>query len=106
MPKSQAVLYGGSITLNCDAKRLSSPSDQLSYAWYLNGGPRPLGSSVFVNNSLLVQDIQEAELGNYTCVVSTEEGLQLAVSPPAQIIHACKCISKKYQIVIQKIADE
>eukprot|EP00105_Crassostrea_gigas_P005181 XP_011418682.1 PREDICTED: protein sidekick-1 isoform X2 [Crassostrea gigas] len=88
LPKSQAVLYGGSITLNCDAKRLSSPSDQLSYAWYLNGGPRPLGSSIFVNNSLLVQDIQEAELGNYTCVVSTEEGLQLAVSPPAQIIHA------------------
>ncbi|XP_078326030.1 contactin-5-like isoform X2 [Crassostrea virginica] len=88
-PKSQAVLYGGSMTLNCEAKLLSSASQQLSYSWYLNGGPRPVGSSIFVNNSLLVQNIQQAELGNYTCVVTSDDGSsQLAVSPPAQVIHA------------------
>ncbi|XP_061165065.1 cell adhesion molecule DSCAML1-like [Saccostrea echinata] len=88
-PKSQAVMYNGSITLNCEAKLVSSPLEQLSYAWYLNGGPRPQGSSIFVNNSLLIQNIHEAELGNYTCVVSSGDGSsQLAVSPPAQIKHA------------------
>ena len=79
------------MTLNCKAKLLSSASQQLSYSWYLNGGPRPVGSSIFVNNSLLVQNIQQAELGNYTCVVTSNDGSsQLAVSPPAQVIHACK----------------
>nr|XP_022322764.1 hemicentin-1-like [Crassostrea virginica] len=77
------------MTLNCEAKLLSSASQQLSYSWYLNGGPRPVGSSIFVNNSLLVQNIQQAELGNYTCVVTSDDGSsQLAVSPPAQVIHA------------------
>lgn len=79
------------MTLNCEAKLLSSASQQLSYSWYLNGGPRPVGSSIFVNNSLLVQNIQQAELGNYTCVVTSNDGSsRLAVSPPAQVIHACK----------------
>jgi hypothetical protein len=89
-PKSTAVLYGGSLTLNCEARLVSTPTEQLSYSWYLNGGPRPQGSSLFVNNSLFVQNIQQAELGNYTCVVSTRDGSsQLAESPPAQVIHAC-----------------
>ena len=88
-PESQAVIFGYNIVLNCAAIEVSDVSPgTLSYSWYHNGNQ--LSSSVFSNHSLLIVDIQNGNLGNYSCHVTSQNGNETAISSPAVLIQACK----------------
>ncbi|XP_069120341.1 contactin-5-like isoform X2 [Argopecten irradians] len=89
LPASQAVVFGNDLTLDCDAHDTSDPTKKLGFYWFFNSVSSPPGSSIFTNHSLLVRDMSETEIGNYTCGVMSEDlKTVLAISPPAVIIHA------------------
>ncbi|XP_033732840.1 LOW QUALITY PROTEIN: hemicentin-1-like [Pecten maximus] len=89
LPSSKAVVFGNDLTLDCDAHDTADPTKKLAFYWFFNSVSSPPGSSIFTNHSLLVQDLSETQIGNYTCgVMSDDLKTVLAISPPAVIIHA------------------
>ncbi|OWF49359.1 Down syndrome cell adhesion molecule homolog [Mizuhopecten yessoensis] len=89
LPASKAIVFGNDLTLDCDAKDTTDPTKKLSFYWFFNSVSSPPGSSIFTNHSLLVQDLSQEHIGNYTCGVMSEDLKSvLALSAPAVVIHA------------------
>ncbi|CAC5391000.1 unnamed protein product [Mytilus coruscus] len=84
MPLSQAAVFGHNIVLNCEA--VTDQPGTLTYFWYHNGNQ--LSASVFSNNSLLIVDVQQSKLGNYSCQVTSSNSSETAILSSAVIIQA------------------
>ncbi|KAK3087955.1 hypothetical protein FSP39_012784 [Pinctada imbricata] len=86
-PETLVATLRDDVVFHCSAYDDVNFNRSLTYIWYLNAGPLPNKSAVFANHSLLVQDVQREDVGNYTCVVYTGDGTTpLAISPSATII--------------------
>jgi hypothetical protein len=77
-PTGTAVLYGGNVTFNVTA---SSPLP-LSYQWLRNGTPIPnaIGPTLFLSN------LQLAQAGNYSVVVSNILGVTTSTAAILQVL--------------------
>ncbi|KAJ8300040.1 hypothetical protein KUTeg_021559 [Tegillarca granosa] len=54
IPRSQSVVFGNDLYLHCLFSQTSETDYNTTVEWNLNGGKRPLNSSIFSNNTLLV----------------------------------------------------
>lgn len=89
LPAGKAVVFGEDLTLDCDAKDTLNPTKKLTFDWFFNSVSSPADSSIFTNHSLLVRDVSQTHIGNYTCgIMSADRKQVLAISTPAVIIHA------------------
>ena len=83
-PASETLLAGA--TLTASVANIGSPP--LVYQWYFNNGANPISTSA--EPTLTVPNLQVAQAGTYTCVVSNQYGtatssaLNLAVISPNQ----------------------
>ncbi|XP_063423731.1 cell adhesion molecule DSCAM-like [Mytilus trossulus] len=84
MPLSQAVVFGQNVVLNCEA--VTDQPGTLTYTWYHNG--TQLTASVFSNNSLLIVDVQQNKLGNYSCHVTSSNHSETNILSSAVLIQA------------------
>ncbi|CAG2257421.1 unnamed protein product [Mytilus edulis] len=84
MPLSQAVVFGHNVVLNCEA--VTDQPGTLTYTWYQNG--TQLTASVFSNHSLLIVDVQQSKLGNYSCHVTSSNHSETSILSSAVLIQA------------------
>lgn len=67
-PASETLLAGA--TLNASVSNIGNPP--FVYLWYFNSGANPV--SVSGSPTLIISNLQSANAGNYTCVVSNQYG--------------------------------
>ncbi|MGH7939777.1 MAG: LamG-like jellyroll fold domain-containing protein, partial [Limisphaerales bacterium] len=83
-PASERLLAGA--TLTASVANIGSPP--FVYRWYFNNGANPINTSAY--STLALDDLQMAQAGSYTCLVSNKYGtavssaLNLAIISPDQ----------------------
>lgn len=88
-PQHTPVLLGQNLLLSCDAAAEAPSGGALSYKWLFNQTTVQAKTAVFANASLFVPQIAREDAGQYTCVVTLQDGgVAEVMSATAEVVMA------------------